>query len=146
MGDYAGKTGMERTYERVLMGQRGIQYWKKDNKNRLTEPLENGRYDTSAVAGQNMYTSLDIELQELGEKLLVHIVVAMAVDVHHLGFRHWSGFRSGCWASAGSEKHGKDEQELFHGLFGGAKVPEPRLSGNSMIALPSAGTNSSPLP
>lgn len=70
IGDYAGKTGMERTYERVLMGQRGIEYWKRDNKNRLTERLENGKYDTSAVAGQNMYTSLDIGLQELGEKLM----------------------------------------------------------------------------
>ncbi len=70
IGDYAGKTGMERTYERVLMGQRGIEYWKRDNKNRLTERLENGKYDTAAVAGQNMYTSLNIELQELGEKLM----------------------------------------------------------------------------
>lgn len=70
IGDYAGKTGMERTYEKVLMGQRGIEYWKRDNKNRLTERLENGKYDTAAVAGQNMFTSLDVELQALGEKLM----------------------------------------------------------------------------
>ncbi|MBL0357569.1 MAG: penicillin-binding protein 2 [Chitinophagaceae bacterium] len=70
IGDYAGKTGMERTYEKVLMGQRGIEYWKRDNKNRLTERLEDGKYDTAAIAGQNMYTSIDIELQELGEKLM----------------------------------------------------------------------------
>ncbi len=67
-GDYAGMTGLERSYEKVLMGQRGIEYWKRDNKNRLTEKLENGRYDTSAIAGQNMYTSIDIELQALGRK------------------------------------------------------------------------------
>jgi penicillin-binding protein 2 len=35
-----GKTGMERSYEKVLMGQRGIEYWKRDNKNRLTERFE----------------------------------------------------------------------------------------------------------
>jgi penicillin-binding protein 2 len=70
IGDYAGKTGIERTYEKVLMGQRGIEFWKRDNKNRLTEKLENGKYDTAAVAGQSMYTSLDIELQALGEKLM----------------------------------------------------------------------------
>jgi len=69
-GDYAGKTGIERTYEKVLMGQRGIEYWKRDNKNRLTERLEGGKYDTAAIAGQNMFTSIDIELQELGEKLM----------------------------------------------------------------------------
>ncbi len=70
VGDYAGKTGLERTYEKVLMGQRGIEYWKRDNKNRLTERLENGRYDTMAIAGNNMHLSLDIELQMLGEKLM----------------------------------------------------------------------------
>lgn len=70
MGDYIGKTGLEKTYEKVLMGQRGIELWKRDNKNRLTERVENGRYDTIAVAGQNMHTSLDIELQMLGEKLM----------------------------------------------------------------------------
>jgi penicillin-binding protein 2 len=70
MGDYIGKTGMEKTYEKVLMGQRGIELWKRDNKNRLTERIENGRFDTVAIAGQNMHTALDIELQELGEKLM----------------------------------------------------------------------------
>lgn len=69
-GDYAGMTGLERTYERVLMGVRGIQYWKRDNKNRLTDRIENGRYDTAAVAGKSLYTSIDIELQQLGEKLM----------------------------------------------------------------------------
>jgi penicillin-binding protein 2 len=69
-GDYAGMTGIERTYEKVLMGERGIEYWKRDNKNRLTEKMENGKYDTAAVAGQNLHTSIDIGLQELGEKLM----------------------------------------------------------------------------
>jgi penicillin-binding protein 2 len=70
IGDYAGKTGLERTYEKVLMGQRGIEYWKRDNKNRLTERLEKGKFDTVAVAGSNMHLALDIELQTLGEKLM----------------------------------------------------------------------------
>jgi penicillin-binding protein 2 len=69
-GDYAGMTGIERSYEKVLMGERGIEYWKRDKLNRLTEKLENGRYDTAALAGQNMHTAIDIELQELGEKLM----------------------------------------------------------------------------
>lgn len=69
-GDYAGMTGIERTYEKVLMGERGIEYWKRDNKNRLTEKMEGGKYDTTAIAGQNLHTSIDIELQQLGEKLM----------------------------------------------------------------------------
>jgi penicillin-binding protein 2 len=69
-GDYAGMTGIERSYERVLMGERGIEYWKRDKMNRLTERLEKGRFDTTPVAGQNLHTAIDIELQELGEKLM----------------------------------------------------------------------------
>jgi len=52
------------------MGQRGIEYWKRDNKNRLTERLEKGKFDTAAIAGDNMHLALDIELQALGEKLI----------------------------------------------------------------------------
>ncbi len=69
-GDYAGLTGIERSYEKVLMGQRGIEYWKRDNKNRLTEKLDKGKYDTMPIAGQNLHTSIDIKLQELGEHLM----------------------------------------------------------------------------
>jgi len=75
IGDYAGKTGMERTYEKVLMGQRGIEYWKRDKKNRLTERLENGEFDTAALAGNSMHLALDIELQALGEKLMENKLV-----------------------------------------------------------------------
>ncbi len=70
MGDYAGKTGLERSYEKVLMGQRGIEYWKRDNKNRLTDRLENGRFDTAAIPGENLHLALDIDLQMLGERLM----------------------------------------------------------------------------
>ncbi len=80
-GDFAGMTGLERSYEKILMGQRGIEYWKRDNKNRLTERLENGAYDTVALAGRNLYTSLDIELQQLGEKLMKNKVGSIvAID------------------------------------------------------------------
>lgn len=70
MGDYAGMTGLERSYEKVLMGERGIQYILKDNLNRPKGPYENGMYDTAAVAGKHLYTAIDVELQQLGEKLM----------------------------------------------------------------------------
>jgi penicillin-binding protein 2 len=69
-GDYAGMTGLERSYEKVLMGQRGVKRYIRDNKNRIQGPYENGMYDTSAIAGRNLYTSMDIDLQMLAEKLL----------------------------------------------------------------------------
>lgn len=74
MGDYVGRTGLENYYERVLMGQRGIQFLIKDNKNRIQGPYENGEYDTAAVAGRNMHTYIDIEVQQLAEKLMMNKV------------------------------------------------------------------------
>ncbi|ASZ09856.1 penicillin-binding protein 2 [Chitinophaga pendula] len=81
MGDYLGMTGLERTYEKVLMGQRGIQYLVKDNLNRPQGPYENGEFDSAAVAGKNLRLALDITLQELGERLLHNkIGSAVAID------------------------------------------------------------------
>ena len=70
MGDYAGMNGLERTYEKVLMGERGIKRYIRDNKSRIQGAYENGLFDTSAVAGRNLYTSVDVEVQQLAEKLL----------------------------------------------------------------------------
>lgn len=77
IGDYAGRTGLERSYEKVLMGQRGIEFWKRDNKNRLTGRFENGKYDTAAIAGKNLHLSLDINLQMLGEHLMENKIGAI---------------------------------------------------------------------
>ncbi|MCF6401383.1 penicillin-binding protein 2 [Chitinophaga filiformis] len=69
-GDYLGMTGLERTYESVLMGTRGIQYLVKDNLNRPQGPYEKGEFDTAAIAGKNLRLALDIDLQVLGEHLM----------------------------------------------------------------------------
>jgi penicillin-binding protein 2 len=69
-GDYAGMTGIEASYEKALMGERGVQVLIKDNFSRIQGSYQNGSMDKSAVAGKNLYTSLDIELQQLGEKLM----------------------------------------------------------------------------
>lgn len=74
MGDYVGRSGLENFYERSLMGQRGIQFLIKDNKNRIQGPYENGEFDTAAVAGRNMHTYIDIEVQQLAEKLMTNKV------------------------------------------------------------------------
>lgn len=81
MGDYVGQTGLEAVYEKVLMGQRGVQYMIKDNKNRLVGSFENGLYDTAAIAGRGLRTHIDIELQQMAEKLMTNKVGAVvAID------------------------------------------------------------------
>ncbi|HNP20969.1 MAG TPA: penicillin-binding protein 2 [Panacibacter sp.] len=81
MGDYAGMTGLESSYEKVLMGQRGVKRYIRDNKNRIQGAYENGVYDTAAIAGRNLYSSIDVDLQLLAEKLLGNkIGSAVAID------------------------------------------------------------------
>jgi len=70
LGDFVGRSGLEQFYERVLMGKRGVEYMIKDNKNRLVGKYENGQFDTAAVAGRNLRTYIDIEVQQLAEKLM----------------------------------------------------------------------------
>lgn len=70
LGDYVGRSGLEQYYERALMGERGIEFWIKDNKNRLVDHYQGGTLDTPAIAGKNLHTYLDIELQQLAERLL----------------------------------------------------------------------------
>jgi cell division protein FtsI/penicillin-binding protein 2 len=40
MGDYTGLNGLERTYEKVLMVQRGIKRFIRDNKSRIQEVMK----------------------------------------------------------------------------------------------------------
>jgi len=70
MGDYTGMTGIERSYEKVLMGQRGIEFWLKDKMNRPTVRYEDGAFDTAMVSGSTLFSSIDMELQMLGEQLM----------------------------------------------------------------------------
>lgn len=80
-GDYAGMTGLEASYEKALMGERGVQVLIKDQLNRIQGSYENGVMDKEAVAGSNLYTSLDIDLQEFGEKLMQNKVGSIvAID------------------------------------------------------------------
>jgi penicillin-binding protein 2 len=74
MGDYGGRSGLEAYYERVLMGQRGVEFLLKDNHNRLVGSYEKGAYDTAAVAGRNLRTFIDIDIQQLAEKLMANKV------------------------------------------------------------------------
>lgn len=76
-GDYVGRTGLEQSYEKVLMGQRGLQVLVKDNKGRIKGSYANGEMDEPAVAGRGLRTYLDAELQQLAEKLLTNKIGAI---------------------------------------------------------------------
>jgi penicillin-binding protein 2 len=73
-GDYAGMTGIESSYEKALMGERGVRVWLRDKFGRIQGRYENGTEDVEAVSGNNLYTSIDIDLQKYGEKLMTNKV------------------------------------------------------------------------
>ena len=69
-GDYIGTQGLEASYEEVLRGHKGTEVLLRDAHGRIQGSLSNGAYDQPAVRGKDLTLSLDIELQELGEKLM----------------------------------------------------------------------------
>ncbi len=69
-GDYIGISGIERSYEELLRGKKGMKIQVVDVFNRPKGSFQHGKYDTTAFAGTDLYSSLDIELQLYGEKLM----------------------------------------------------------------------------
>lgn len=70
LGDYIGVIGVEKSYENLLRGEKGLKIYLKDVHNRIIGPFENGRYDKKVKVGKNIMITLDAELQEYGEKLM----------------------------------------------------------------------------
>jgi penicillin-binding protein 2 len=71
-GDYIGISGIERAYETELRGIKGLKIRMVDVFNRDVGSFENGRYDTASVMGNDLYTGIDADLQEYGEKLMAN--------------------------------------------------------------------------
>ena len=69
-GDFAGRDGIEYTYEEQLRGEKGVEILLRDAKGRIKGKYENGKEDIASKAGENLTLSLDAQLQILGEKLM----------------------------------------------------------------------------
>ena len=69
-GDYAGVSGIERSYERELRGENGVEILLRDARGRIKGRYKDGAEDRMPVAGKNLITTIDIDLQMLAEDLL----------------------------------------------------------------------------
>jgi len=69
-GDYIGVSGMEKSYEEVLRGEKGVKIYLVDVHNRIKGSYSNGKYDKEAEVGTNITSTLDMDLQRYGEKLM----------------------------------------------------------------------------
>ena len=69
-GDYTGDLGIEKSYEKALRGEKGMEILMKDAFGRIKGKYEDGIHDISPQSGHNLKLSIDIELQQYGEQLL----------------------------------------------------------------------------
>lgn len=70
MGDYIGVNGLEKSYESDLRGVNGVEIMLRDSRGRIQGKYNDGANDIPVVAGKNIISTLDVELQLLAEELL----------------------------------------------------------------------------
>ena len=69
-GDYIGKLGIEEAYEKELRGRRGVKIYLVDVYSRIKGSYAEGRLDTLAIQGEDIISTIDIDMQEYGEYLM----------------------------------------------------------------------------
>lgn len=69
-GDYIGTQGIEASYEEKLRGKKGTELLLRDAHGRIQGNYRNGEFDTLATRGKDLTLTIDIELQQLGERLM----------------------------------------------------------------------------
>ena len=69
-GDYIGKLGVEKAYEKQLRGEKGVQILLRDAHGRIQGSYQNGKFDKRPVAGKDLTLSIDVNLQALAERML----------------------------------------------------------------------------
>ncbi|HAA23653.1 MAG TPA: peptidoglycan glycosyltransferase, partial [Cytophagales bacterium] len=69
-GDYIGRAGLEAEYEMDLRGQRGVKKMRISPDGNIVGPYDNGESDTLAMPGQDLVTTIDLELQKYAEFLM----------------------------------------------------------------------------
>ena len=80
-GDLVGKRGVELMYDDYLRGRDGAQYWEYDSHGRRLEEYRPARKEPKA--GDNVYLTLDFELQRRAEQYFIEnefVGAAVALD------------------------------------------------------------------
>ena len=68
--DYTGRTGVERSYEKILRGEKGVEILLRDAVGRIKGKYEEGKNDVAPVSGKNITLSIDMDMQAYGEKIM----------------------------------------------------------------------------
>jgi penicillin-binding protein 2 len=76
-GDYVGKQGIEKSYEKYLRGEKGVEVLLRDAHGRIQGHYMDGKLDRPSIPGKNLKLGLDIDLQMLGERLMKNKIGAI---------------------------------------------------------------------
>ncbi|WMN07787.1 penicillin-binding protein 2 [Marivirga arenosa] len=69
-GDFIGISGIEAAYEEELRGKRGVKYKLVNVRGIEKGSFNDGQFDTLSVPGNNLVTTIDLELQKYAEYLM----------------------------------------------------------------------------
>lgn len=71
-GDFIGKKGVEKSYEKELRGVKGVKYIQKDIRLRNIGSYKNGTLDKDVITGKDVTLTIDYDLQRMAEEMLVN--------------------------------------------------------------------------
>jgi penicillin-binding protein 2 len=72
LGELIGTAGIEKTYEEVLRGKKGVKFIQRDRFNKEIGSYKNGLFDTIAIPGHDITLTIDSKLQQYGEALMIN--------------------------------------------------------------------------
>lgn len=69
-GEDIGQTGIEAYYEKYLRGKSGKRFFLRDVDGIIKGSFRDGKHDSLSIPGQDLISTVDIDLQEYGEYLM----------------------------------------------------------------------------
>jgi len=69
-GELVGTQGIEKQYEKLLRGKKGVEFKLRDRLNKIVGPYKGGKYDTLPIPGKDLTLTIDLDLQQYGEALM----------------------------------------------------------------------------
>ncbi|WP_185878465.1 penicillin-binding protein 2 [Blattabacterium cuenoti] len=70
MGDFIGWAGVEKSYEKILRGKKGVKYWIRDRYGCIIGSYNNKKNNVKAISGNDISLTIDWKLQNYAEKLM----------------------------------------------------------------------------
>jgi len=69
-GELVGTQGIEKEYEYLLRGRKGVNYKLRNRLNKVIGPYKDGTFDSLSKPGDDLTLTIDLELQKYGELLM----------------------------------------------------------------------------